>query len=95
MAASQVNSLKHRTVADNQIRLFRDPALQLDGRDRYSNVRAAIFPARRKQFKRLRRRRPTIPGKGWFVSFRIYGPEKSAFNGTWKFGIGKVSAFSS
>jgi hypothetical protein len=26
----------------------------------------------------------TIPGKGWFVYFHIYGPEKSAFNGTWK-----------
>jgi hypothetical protein len=26
----------------------------------------------------------TIPGKGWFVYFRIYGPEKAAFDGTWK-----------
>lgn len=26
----------------------------------------------------------TNPGKGWFVYFRIYGPEKSAFDGTWK-----------
>ena len=26
----------------------------------------------------------TIPGKGWFVYFRIYGPEGSAFDGTWK-----------
>jgi hypothetical protein len=26
----------------------------------------------------------TIPGKGWFVYFRIYGPDKSAFDGTWK-----------
>jgi hypothetical protein len=26
----------------------------------------------------------TIPGKGWFVYFRIYGPEKSAFDGSWK-----------
>lgn len=26
----------------------------------------------------------TIPGKGWFVYFRIYGPEKPAFDGTWK-----------
>jgi hypothetical protein len=26
----------------------------------------------------------TIPGKGWFVYFRIYGPEAPAFNGAWK-----------
>jgi hypothetical protein len=26
----------------------------------------------------------TIPGKGWFVYFRIYGPEAAAFDGTWK-----------
>jgi hypothetical protein len=26
----------------------------------------------------------TIPGGGWFVYFRIYGPEMSAFDGTWK-----------
>lgn len=26
----------------------------------------------------------TIPGKGWFVYFRIYGPQQAAFNGTWK-----------
>jgi hypothetical protein len=26
----------------------------------------------------------TIPGKGWFVYFRIYGPEKPAFDGSWK-----------
>lgn len=26
----------------------------------------------------------TIPGKGWFVYFRIYGPEPSAFDGVWK-----------
>lgn len=26
----------------------------------------------------------TIPGKGWFVYFRVYGPEKAAFDGTWK-----------
>jgi hypothetical protein len=26
----------------------------------------------------------TIPGKGWFTYFRIYGPEASAFDGTWK-----------
>jgi hypothetical protein len=25
----------------------------------------------------------TIPGKGWFVYFRIYGPEASAFNAEW------------
>ena len=25
----------------------------------------------------------TIPGKGWFVYFRIYGPEQPAFDGTW------------
>lgn len=23
----------------------------------------------------------TIPGKGWFIYFRIYGPEPPAFNG--------------
>ncbi len=26
----------------------------------------------------------TIPGKGWFTYFRIYGPEAAAFNGSWK-----------
>ncbi len=26
----------------------------------------------------------TIPGKGWWGAFRIYGPTASAFDGTWK-----------
>lgn len=26
----------------------------------------------------------TIPGRGWFAYFRIYGPEQSAFDGSWK-----------
>lgn len=26
----------------------------------------------------------TIPGKGWFVYFRIYGPGPAAFDGSWK-----------
>jgi hypothetical protein len=26
----------------------------------------------------------TIPGRGWFVYFRIYGPEAPAFDKTWK-----------
>jgi hypothetical protein len=26
----------------------------------------------------------TTPGKGWFVYFRIYGPEGPAFDGSWK-----------
>ena len=26
----------------------------------------------------------TLPGKGWFVYFRIYGPEDAAFDGSWK-----------
>jgi hypothetical protein len=26
----------------------------------------------------------TTPGKGWFTYFRIYGPEQTAFDGTWK-----------
>lgn len=26
----------------------------------------------------------TAPGKGWFVYFRIYGPNKPAFDGSWK-----------
>lgn len=26
----------------------------------------------------------TLPGKGWFTYFRIYGPEASAFDGKWK-----------
>lgn len=26
----------------------------------------------------------TIPGKGWFVYFRIYGPQSPAFDGSWK-----------
>ena len=26
----------------------------------------------------------TIPGAGWFVYFRIYGPKEPAFDGTWQ-----------
>jgi hypothetical protein len=26
----------------------------------------------------------TIPGKGWFTYFRVYGPEAAAFDGSWK-----------
>jgi hypothetical protein len=26
----------------------------------------------------------TIPGTGWFVYFRIYGPDAPAFDGTWQ-----------
>ena len=26
----------------------------------------------------------TLPGKGWFAYFRIYGPEASVFDGSWK-----------
>jgi len=26
----------------------------------------------------------TVPGKGWFVYFRLYGPEPAAFDGSWK-----------
>ena len=26
----------------------------------------------------------TIPGQGWFVYFRIYGPDQAAFDGVWK-----------
>jgi hypothetical protein len=26
----------------------------------------------------------TVPGKGWFTYFRIYGPETPAFDGSWK-----------
>jgi hypothetical protein len=26
----------------------------------------------------------TLPGKGWFVYFRIYGPDVAAFDGSWK-----------
>jgi hypothetical protein len=26
----------------------------------------------------------TVPGRGWFAYFRIYGPEAAAFDGTWK-----------
>jgi hypothetical protein len=33
----------------------------------------------------------TIPGKGWFTYFRIYGPETAAFNGQWKLGDFEVA----
>ncbi len=34
----------------------------------------------------------TIPGKGWWGAFRIYGPEAPAFDGTWKLNdIGEVN----
>jgi hypothetical protein len=26
----------------------------------------------------------TIPGRGWFAYFRIYGPEQPVFDGSWK-----------
>ena len=26
----------------------------------------------------------TIPGRGWFAYFRIYGPSEAAFDGSWK-----------
>ena len=26
----------------------------------------------------------TIPGKGWWAVFRIYGPQAASFDGTWK-----------
>ena len=26
----------------------------------------------------------TIPGRGWFSYFRIYGPEEAAFDGSWR-----------
>lgn len=26
----------------------------------------------------------TIPGKGWFVYFRVYGPQHAAFDRSWK-----------
>jgi hypothetical protein len=26
----------------------------------------------------------TIPGRGWFTYFRVYGPDRTAFNGAWK-----------
>lgn len=26
----------------------------------------------------------TIPGRAWFVYFRVYGPQEAAFNGSWK-----------
>ncbi len=26
----------------------------------------------------------TVPGRGWFVYFRVYGPEPPAFDGSWK-----------
>jgi hypothetical protein len=26
----------------------------------------------------------TIPGKGWFTYFRIYGPQQPALDGSWK-----------
>jgi hypothetical protein len=26
----------------------------------------------------------TIPGRGWFAYFRIYGPDSAAFDGSWK-----------
>jgi hypothetical protein len=30
-------------------------------------------------------------GKGWFVYFRIYGPEQPAFDGSWKPGDFEVA----
>ncbi len=32
----------------------------------------------------------TVPGRGWFAYFRIYGPDQAAFDGTWKPGDPEV-----
>jgi hypothetical protein len=34
----------------------------------------------------------TIPARGWFVYFRIYGPEEAAFDGSWKPGDFEVES---
>ncbi len=35
----------------------------------------------------------TIPGTGWFLMVRLYGPKEEAFDGTWKLGdIGEVKS---
>jgi len=34
----------------------------------------------------------TAPGRGWFAYFRLYGPEKPAFDGSWKPGDFEISA---
>ena len=34
----------------------------------------------------------TIPGKGWFTYFRIYGPEQAAFDGSWKPGDFEIAS---
>jgi hypothetical protein len=31
----------------------------------------------------------TLPGRGWFTYFRIYGPHKAAFDGSWKPGTSR------
>jgi hypothetical protein len=36
----------------------------------------------------------TVPGRGWFSYFRIYGPTEPAFNGTWKPGDFSPTKFS-
>ncbi len=33
----------------------------------------------------------TIPNQGWYVCFRIYGPEQAAFDGSWKPGDFEVA----
>jgi hypothetical protein len=36
--------------------------------------------------------RSPVPGKEWFVYFRIYGPQEAAFNGDWRPGDFNLTA---
>ena len=48
-----------------------------NGRNRGRPTSAALF------CRRKARALETIPGKGWFAYFRIYGPQGPAFDGIW------------
>ena len=56
------------------------------------NVRARRRRPQRARRATVRRSPPdqsgrwikTVPGKGWFVYFRIYGPDQPAFDGSWQ-----------
>ena len=53
-------------------------------KDLSGESRRPVLRARRRPRARKAEWIQTIPGKGWFVYFRIYGPEEPAFDGTWK-----------
>jgi hypothetical protein len=73
---------KSRSIMQNgdpaaRISTFTNPVANPDGSyDLYFGPEA--LPGKEKNFVK------TVPGKGWFFLFRLYGPEEAYFDGKWK-----------